>query len=180
MTIARGEPMLAGDILNLAFFPQGTILMYDGTNWQDNVTLKGWYQCRGGRVNGLAIPDLQEKFIMGYAGGNRIGGENSKTLSVDNLPKHDHSGTVAGGAHQHAYLDRITSGGSVALTHSPGSLNRGEVHYYDDIRRTTESNEHSHTVTISNSGGSEPFDNRPSYYALIYVIKVAPAGSCEV
>ena len=25
--------------------PVGTILMYDGSGWQDNVTLKGWYAC---------------------------------------------------------------------------------------------------------------------------------------
>ncbi|MDR1452383.1 MAG: hypothetical protein LBJ25_00200 [Candidatus Margulisbacteria bacterium] len=46
MVIEKGQPMLAADMLNMVFFPKGIILMYDGTSWQDNVTLKGWYQCR--------------------------------------------------------------------------------------------------------------------------------------
>jgi hypothetical protein len=39
MTITSGSEVLAEDILNLTFFPLGTILMFDGTGWQDNKTL---------------------------------------------------------------------------------------------------------------------------------------------
>ncbi|MDR1452538.1 MAG: hypothetical protein LBJ25_00980, partial [Candidatus Margulisbacteria bacterium] len=94
MTIATGERLLAEDMLNLAFFPQGMILMYDGTGWTDNVTLKGWYRCSKNSdgadkiVNGYTVPDLQDKFIMGHSGGGRAGGNNSLELSTANLPAH--------------------------------------------------------------------------------------------
>ncbi|MDR1453516.1 MAG: hypothetical protein LBJ25_06045, partial [Candidatus Margulisbacteria bacterium] len=91
MTIATGEKMYADDLLNLLFFPKGLILQYDGTSWQDNVTLKGWYQCAGQETPYGATPDLRSKFIMGYDGGGRTGGNNSLELSTANLPAHGHS-----------------------------------------------------------------------------------------
>lgn len=76
--------------------PTGTILMYNGSNWQNDSTIPGWYMCDG--QNGT--PDLRERFIAGcsYSTGRTIpnapgkfGGENSFTLKTDNLPAHAYS-----------------------------------------------------------------------------------------
>ncbi|MDR1453811.1 MAG: hypothetical protein LBJ25_07560 [Candidatus Margulisbacteria bacterium] len=129
MTIATGKPMLASDMLNLAFFPKGAILMYDGTSWQDNVTLKGWYKCEGQTVDGYGVlPDLKNRFIIGYDATNtpqRSKDNNSVTasgtgaLSAVNLPKHSHplkneNITITGGVHLHGFgaTNIATSGGA--------------------------------------------------------------------
>jgi microcystin-dependent protein len=249
MTIATGEKMYAEDILNLAFFPRGAILMYDGTSWTDNVTLKGWYQCKGGTVNGLTIPDLRDKFIRGYNSGSRTGGNDSVELSEANLPSHSHSvsgltvsglsadyggahphsgsgttnsgsgghvhsvsgSTGSNGGHSHGVGSRgsnniAASGGGIGhellgnVTYSDFSTNsvlshshsislstpqNGGTHSHDVNVTIPESGSHSHTIsggtvscgTIGNTGSGTPFDIKPSYYALIYIIKMTAAGS---
>jgi hypothetical protein len=147
MTIATGQPMLASDVLNLAFFPKGTILMYDGTSWTDNVTLKGWYKCEGQTVAGYGtLPNLKNRFVIGYDAAStpeRSKDNNSISspinIAVTNLPGHSHSfkdeninltgGThnhslknedisITGGTHGHTFKnENITSGGG-AHTHS--------------------------------------------------------------
>ncbi|MDR1452491.1 MAG: hypothetical protein LBJ25_00740 [Candidatus Margulisbacteria bacterium] len=252
MTIASGEKMYADDILNLLFFPKGAILMYDGTSWQDNVTLKGWYQCSKNSdgtakiVNGYTVPDLQDKFIMGHSGGGRAGGNNSLELSISNLPTHGHSlndmsvsglSMIPGGAHQHSgsgttnsgsgghahtvsgtaesngahthkysvinplysngnlydneYFYQAIAGGAIettsdgAHTHSiTGSTSEnGGTHAHDVAVSIPESGSHTHAISggvisgsVGNTGSGTPLDNRPSYYTLIYVVKVTNAG----
>ena len=131
--------------------PTGTILMYNGSNWQNDSTIPGWYMCDG--QNGT--PDLRERFIAGcsYSTGRTIpnapgkfGGENSFTLKTDNLPAHDgsHSHTVDGGSHSHTvYADNNTTVGygNCATTYSTNTANN----------RTTSSTEHTHDC--STAGG---------------------------
>jgi hypothetical protein len=109
MTIARGEPLLASDINDLTFFPKGTILMYDGTGWIDNVTLKGWYKCDGHNDT----PNLQDCFIKGSGSAPAKGGSNALTSSL--LPMHAHGlsncSVVTGGDHSHELSDCSVTGG---------------------------------------------------------------------
>jgi microcystin-dependent protein len=269
--------MLASDMLNLVFFPKGAILMYDGTSWQDNVTLKGWYKCEGQTVAGYGVlPDLKNRFVIGYDGGSRTGGNNSLTLSTANLPEHGHglsitsvsgltldnagahthtlSGTAAeggshnhtlsngsaaaAGGHSHSFSDGSTAsagshshtyntiewnkdGGDIpvnsedddaytvsgttsstgahthtvsgtistvdAHTHTvSGDISSGGAHDHILSGTAAEGGSHTHTVnsssatisgSVGNTGSGTAFDNRPSYYALIYIIKVTEAGS---
>jgi microcystin-dependent protein len=271
MTIATGQKMYADDLLNLLFFPRGAILMYDGTSWQDNVTLKGWYQCSKNPdgtakiVDGYTVPDLQDKFIMGHSGGSRTGGNNSLELTANNLPSHGHnlsnmsmSGltvTEGGGIHSHTVSGSVSQSGGHAHTvsgqadaitrDSTGTrlkdltgtfsgpyrlvasniytgivtdtgtsggdadgwehrqplhkINIDATHTHTVTGSTAEnSGTHDHAVAVSitgegththsisggtisgsvgNTGSSTAFDNRPSYYTLIYIVKVTAAGS---
>ena len=203
MVIKKGEQLLASDMLNLVFFPKGTILMYDGTSWTNNVTLQGWYKCdgnNGAAVNGLTIPDLRNKFIMGYDSGSRTGGSNDRTLGIANIPGHSHTfknenistgdavPTKAGVTDLtgHFVGDRPNIGAmsqasgivsSTDETNKPGisGTDVDNARHYIDAR-------HTHTVNLNgkstnNTGDGTAFDNRPSYYALIYIIKVTEAGS---
>lgn len=79
--------------------PVGTILMFSGQNWEDNVTLPGWYACTAENestpINSVLIPNLENTFIMGTNTNDikvtdtRTGGKNE--LTKDEMPKHDHS-----------------------------------------------------------------------------------------
>ncbi|MDR1324235.1 MAG: hypothetical protein LBK68_07360 [Candidatus Margulisbacteria bacterium] len=279
MTIATGQSMLASDMLNLVFFPKGAILMYDGTSWQDNVTLKGWYQCAGQETPYGNTPDLRNKFIMGYESGSRTGGNNSLTLSTTNLPAHDHSlnitslsgltldnagahthtlsGSAAeGGSHNHtlsngsaaaagghshsfsagsaasagshshalavtgannndhsgsegngaadtdatfhddsytkdagAHTHTVTGTISTADAHThtvSGTISNGGAHGHTLSGTAAEGGSHTHTINSSNAtisgsvgsaGSGTAFDNRPSYYALVYIVKMTAAGN---
>ena len=82
-----------------AAFPVGTIWMYDGAGWQDNVTLPGWYACipanEDGGSAGLShgITSMVDRFVMGraVAGDGAIGGSNSYRLTAAQLPAHTHT-----------------------------------------------------------------------------------------
>ena len=186
MTIKTGEQMLASDVLNLAFFPKGMILMYDGTSWQNNITLKGWYKCDGNggaAVNGLAIPNLQNKFIMGYSSGARTGGSNSRTLTANQIPSHTHGFTTStkelvGEFNPGANFMTISATG-IFSSWGNSSDERGGNSSGGRIKIDAT---HSHTGTTNNQDGKtngtnvESFDNRPEFYALIYIIKVTDTG----
>ena len=82
-----------------AAFPIGTIWMYDGMNWKDNVTLPGWYACvpanEDGGAAGLSygITSMVDRFVMGKsaAGAGAAGGANSYRLTAAQLPAHTHT-----------------------------------------------------------------------------------------
>ena len=154
--------------------PKGCIMM-----WYSGAIPTGWMTCNGNGgvpVNGISIPDLRGMFIMGSGTGtdgvvynvNSTGGNlnHSITLGLDNFPSHQHTGTTGtGGAiHTHKYYTGWgDSSGSERLQRSKYS--QGTVSWYTDY------NEHSHTLTINNSGNSSPLSIMPSYTSLIYIIK---------
>ncbi|MDR1323519.1 MAG: hypothetical protein LBK68_03680 [Candidatus Margulisbacteria bacterium] len=262
--IARGEPMLADDILHLTFFPIGAILMYDGSSWTDNVTLRGWYRCDATNAAAGLTPDLTDKFIMGAAARGNTGGNNNIILTTNNLPAHSHSlsglatdtisghthnysgtsgsGTnhshslsgirVTGGDHSHTFSGNSLEGYSpylqfpsewngynkdsgrsgiitvtetaeadcgsdgtpdvalrfkIAFTPS-GTINNvghnhtlsgdtgsesSHMHSYSGTTGSDGSHKHDVSGSVDNTGSGTAFDNRPSYYALIYIRKCA-------
>jgi microcystin-dependent protein len=134
MVIAKGQPMLAQDIIDMdnrlqmnidnlgriTILPVGTILMYDGNGWTDNSTLPGWYRCDAANAAAGRTPDLTDKFIMGSTvsgnTGGTAGGSNSVTLTTGNLPAHNHTLSVLtigeAGAHGHTVTGTVVSGGA--------------------------------------------------------------------
>ncbi|MDR1452449.1 MAG: hypothetical protein LBJ25_00530 [Candidatus Margulisbacteria bacterium] len=258
MTIAKGQPMVADDILHLTFFPVGAILMYDGSGWTDNVTLKGWYACTAANAAAGLTPDLTNKFIMGAVTKGGGGGSNSLTLTTSNLPAHSHQlsglsadtasghthnysgssggGTthshnlsavsVSGGDHSHTFTGTDASGyipigdatvlvsrggmngvfssqvgitwglesssnssgikfsmtpsgtiGSTGHTHTLAGDTAGEGSHIHSFSGTTGGDgAHTHNISggsVGDTGSGMAFDNRPSYYALIYIRKCA-------
>lgn len=174
--IATGERLLAEDMLRLNFLPVGTILMYDGGGWADDSTIPGWVQCDGatktvkkqgkegedGGTISVTPPNLKDKFICGWGSTavGKTGGNNSMTLSVGNLPQHNHSITDPG--HNHSFQGSNESGAP-----NPCNVASGEAleSCWGKIDKNTTG------ISIGYSGSNAPFDNRPSYYALIYIRK---------
>lgn len=142
--------------------PPGLIAMWSGS--AANVP-SGWALCDGS--NGT--PDLRDRFIVGAGGSYNVGstgGTAQVTLTVNQLPSHSHQGTTGNaGAHTHTYsgstdLMWAGMGGGGALVHPPRTL------------QTSESGVHSHTFTTQATGGGQPHENRPPYYALAYIMKL--------
>lgn len=149
--------------------PAGVIVMWSGTLAS---IPEGWALCDGN--NGT--PDLRDRFILGTAAGEQpgaLGGSHTKTLSVANLPSHNHTAsTNSTGAHTHV-------GRWKGFSISPGTgyyvLRRisAEDSYdgTDNIVHSAGGN-HTHTVTVSNTGSGTAFDIRPKYYKVAFIMKL--------
>jgi hypothetical protein len=128
----------------------GDIQMYAGLNWIDNTTKPGWYACT--TANSVyGCPALTDRFIMGALTPGSTGGNNSVTEVLTH--GHSVSGTIAGSISPDG---SDVAGPRVAVyNESVGSANIVNVSY---------------TGTAANTGVAAP-DNRPAYYAVIYIRK---------
>ncbi|MGJ5643195.1 phage baseplate protein [Formosa sp. S-31] len=156
----------AGSLLALAgrILPPGTNpQLYSGVI-ADIPT--GWQLCDG--TNNT--PDLRGQFIVGYNPDDddynaigKTGGEKKHTLSIAEMPAHDHGGLSGySGAHSHTVPNvPVTSG-----TDKPFDSNAGEV--ARGTATTSQSGDHRHT--IASQGEGEAHENRPPYYTLAYII----------
>lgn len=156
--------------------PVGTILMYNGSSWNEAL-MPGWKVCNG--ANGT--PNLTGRFIRGGASAGAAGGSDTVTLGVNNLPSHSHSmnhdhpsiNTPEGeGAHMH----KRTIGSTTGNVDNPnvGLVRRTTLSEYNPGAGT-----HTHTVNIPNytgntgyTGSNQAFSIVPSYYTVIYIMKV--------
>ena len=184
MVIKRGESMLAEDILNLTFFPEGTILTFSSTAWNSTgPAFKAiWKICnKTNHDANPAIPDLTDKFLRGAESSDFItpGGADSVTVPVP-LPKHHHK-------HTHdTHIGRLwtpspgNNFGGGNLT-GDGVFSRANLSQYGTQSKdgyntggVTMNAPHSYDETPA--GVDEPavtVNTVPLHYTVIYIIKVA-------
>lgn len=128
------------DTISKYLIPTGIICM-----WSGSAVPSDWHLCDG--TNGT--PDLRNRFIVGagstYNIGD-IGGSDTVTLTVDEMPKHSH--TYYEGVTDDGYEKNLTAINDDAL-------------YVNKKTQTT------------SVGGDKPHENRPPYYALAYIMKIA-------
>lgn len=170
--LAKGFSSDIKDINVAGPVPKGGIIMWSGTSIP-----AGWQLCDG--TNGT--PDLRERFIVGAGGDNSAvtggaytvnssGGNANKdiTLTIDQMPKHRHNQfTKNGGIHSHKYNDQTVSREDV----NGSNFNNQGINGVPDNQRTTEDGgEHQHEIEFD--GKDQPFDNRPPFYALAFIIKL--------
>lgn len=158
--------------------PIGTILMYDGQAWQDDVTIPGWYAMIAANVQ-YGCHDMTDRFVMGKnsPGSGQLGGENVHTLTIAELPTHYHSITHNHGNtgynnanHQHGY-DRFYGNREDWKSDSWGG---GAVGWNVGAATGYADSGHYHAVPsyIGNSGtngGGVAHENRPQYYSVLYI-----------
>ena len=146
-----------GHLADGAHMPSGGIIMWSGAH--ANIPT-GWLLCDGNNDT----PDLRDRFILGATTESDIGetgGEHEVTLTVDQMPSHNHGGsTNSTGSHTHTI--------PVSQTGSENTVGSGTRGSNSGV--TGSSGTHSHT--ISTQGGDQPHENRPAFYKLAFIIKV--------
>ncbi|WP_202945713.1 tail fiber protein [Acetonema longum] len=119
--------------------PSGMICMWSGSI----ATIPaGWTLCNG--QNGT--PDLRDRFIVGAGGSYSVGntgGSNTVTLTVNQIPSHNHAFPGHPGGSASSRVDADFSGSGT---------------WYNKV--------------VGNTGGGQSHENRPPYYALCYIYKI--------
>ncbi|GIV41740.1 MAG: hypothetical protein KatS3mg034_1050 [Vicingaceae bacterium] len=162
--------------------PQGAIIMYSGP-WNFDATglgignLTGWALCNGN--NGT--PDLSDRFVMGTTlSGNLLntGGNNFLNLSIANLPSHNHS-ISNDGNHNHTVSARFHGQDNEGGDNCSSNLFYGDDNAWPSCINpatatfnTSLSGMHNHGGATGNTGGNVPFDNRPAYIQLAFIMKL--------
>ncbi len=168
-----------GIISNKPFenLPIGTILMYDGESWENDVTLPGWFMCDGSNQT----PDLRKRFVT-MDEEEKTGGKKIITLAEANMPSHYHN------------VSKVTMNtGNQNANHAHAVNLYHGVHYLSSSWKTgctqtvagsagtavtsNQQTNHGHSVTFpsknTNSKGSGTgFDITPEYYSLIFIKKI--------
>ena len=106
-----------------------------------------------------------------YSVGDNAGAE-FVTLSVNQIPSHSHtvSGTTGNDTHNHTIPSASSIGGGSRVTSQNDTGNTAST--------TSDTHSHSFSATTSSTSGTtgstgsnSAHENRPPYYALIYIIK---------
>ena len=161
---------------NSSLFATGMIMLWYGSVGS---IPSGWVLCDGNN----STPDLRNRFIVGAGNSYNVGvtgGFDSVSLSESQIPSHTHSFSGSS-SHSHGINDPghthtmnfnqgniISSGGAFGLKDS-GTANRINTN-------TTGISVNSQSVTISGNtggtGGGQAHENRPPYYALMFIMKL--------
>tara|TARA_R100000278_G_scaffold10647_3_gene12149 strand:+ start:1465 stop:2559 length:1095 start_codon:yes stop_codon:yes gene_type:complete len=130
-----------------ASFVTGMIIMFTGST-----APSGWVFCDNSTAAQAAgAPDLRDRFIVGagstYSVGN-TGGANTVTLTVNQIPSHDHN---------------VDTYNEFASQHGTWATESGyrQVHLGGTRRKPI----------TSDTGGGQAHENRPPYYALAFIMK---------
>lgn len=128
---------------NLSFLPKGIIV-----SWAGATPPAGWAICDG--QNGT--PNLTDRFVLGGPPYGQAGGAFSYTLTVAQMPTHNHNFTNTGDDNGYCSKDNQRACG----------LQTSDQ--YTNDRQTT--------FNTSDSGGNQPYTVTPPYYRLAYIMKL--------
>lgn len=122
--------------------PSGVIVMWSGAK---NAIPSGWALCDGTK----GTPDLRDRFVLGAGGRYSVGakgGEETHTLTVNEMPGHTHD----------------------FLVDAEPREGRGSVLMYVEENDTVSTR----SGALKSAGGSQSHNNMPPYYALSYIMKL--------
>lgn len=150
------------DTISKYLIPTGIICM-----WSGSAVPGGWHLCDG--TDGT--PDLRNRFIVGagstYNIGN-TGGSDSVVLTENQMPSHTHETKMKsedspywGYTGTHNVLGTHGHDGTEGLGIPKKGIHSGYDTTYDIKIETT------------STGSNEAHENRPPYYALAYIMKIA-------
>jgi len=152
--------------------PVGSVISWWGNS---DAVPDGWQYCNGSSVTddkrplkGFDTPDLRNRFVRGAGGDARntpqVGGQDSMTLTVDQMPAHSHGVNDPGHSHQ-GYHNRPIDGDVSFIVDG----NIGVATDYVSNQRTAPATT---GISIQSAGGGQPFATLPSYVGLIYIIRI--------
>jgi microcystin-dependent protein len=124
----------------------------------------------GNGVSSFALPDLRAKFIVGFDSSKtdynalgKYGGNETVTLTKDQIPAHDHV--------RNALFNKLSArAGDVNEQATPGSIDQATAQAEYNVGSMTE--QRWNDATIQSVGGGQSHENRPPYFTLAYIIKV--------
>lgn len=117
-------------------------------------------------------------------------GNHSYSLSISQLPSHNHTASCAnslhshsslttgsGGSHNHSYtvygwFDNLQSGGADKCWRGPGSSSTSSDGNHAHSLDISNSGTHNHSITIDSTGSGTAIDNRPASYKLAFIMKL--------
>jgi len=172
--------------------PIGGIIMWSGAG----VTLpSNWKLCDGSVYSGITTPDLRGRFVLssGQGGGgltNRgvgsTGGVETVTLTVDQIPSHNHGGLTTSdnstnnGSHEHTVTGTtnmlsydgfmLIYNGAQIDVHT-NSHNRSFSIPLSNGKASSTGSAHDHK--ISSQGGSSSHENMPPFYVLAFIMRIS-------
>lgn len=151
MSVTGNVNVVNGSITGNGAIPIGGIVC-----WNNYWIPQGWAICNGQVSNGIRTPDLRDRFVVSigsqYGIGAR-GGEATHRLQYSEMPSHSHNYTV-NGAGSYDFLTSI-----LRINYS------SRFFAYD-------SGGDSATRTTDSTGRNLAHENRPPYYALLYIMRV--------
>lgn len=200
---------------NSIYTPVGSIITYAGVNAPN-----GWLLCNGSEVSKtlysrlfsvignlygdastsdkFVLPNLVDRVPVGKTNSGQlgnVGGNNSITLSVSQLPSHTHTGTTSNNGshthgvtdpgHNHSYVDAYfaeADGNAVqnnVFGTSASADNDNEYRYRPDAITSNastnisiqNSGDHNHTFTTQSTGNGTEIDIRNKFILLNYIIR---------
>lgn len=155
--------------------PIGSITAYGGTT-----APTGWHLCDGTAHGSTALqtilgsansPDLRDRFIVGAGSGysrGDTGGAAAVTLALSQIPVHSHGGATATDSPDHTHP---TSGFTVPAGSTLVGSGGTSAFYGNSNSSGTGGASARHTHSIAADGGGGSHENRPPYYALVYIIR---------
>ena len=165
--------------------PVGGIVMWSGSVGSIPA---GWALCDGSTVSGQTTPDLRGRFVLAAGSGSGLtprsvgqtGGEESHTLTVGEMPSHDHavsdwghSHSVSDPGHSHNYWDPM-NGSYAGLAHDEnGTAVEYPAGSATSSSQTGISLNTAYTgIAINSRGGGGAHNNMPPYYVLAFIMRV--------
>lgn len=146
--------------------PVGTIRAFNNT-FDPNTTWAGttWQRFGQGRVLVGAGQDGGTNFTLGSKGG-----EEKHTLSVGEMPSHEHGATVtAAGNHSHTFTVKDSDGFSGWDARSTNQKTDVTI----KTASTSNAGSHTHGITVSNTGGGGSHNNLQPYIVVNYWVRTA-------
>jgi len=156
--------------------PVGGIILWSGA---DNAVPAGWALCNGQTVNGRTTPNLQGRFVMGSSSGRgvgTIGGAESVTLTINQLPAHNHvvsGNTSSSGAHTHPFRAFHANFAHKGSATEGSTKNDGDGSFTDDSA-VQSAGDHTHSINLTSqsTGGGQAISILPPFYAMAYIMRV--------